>query len=135
MKKLLIFLLLGAAPRSAFTQPATELFRITSGRSSNHMEYHEMRVPKGGETVLAELTGPGKVTYFYITDDTQVKWYPGLVLKVFWDEESDPSIQVLLSDFFGAVAGQTIDYQSALLQINHACYMCYLPRPMSRIAR
>jgi hypothetical protein len=135
MKKLLIFLLLGAAPRSAFTQPATELFRITGGRSRNHMEYHEMRVPKGGETVLAELTGPGKVTYFYITDDTQVKWYPGLVLKVFWDEESEPSIQVPLSDFFGAVAGQTIDYQSALLQINHACYMCYLPMPFSKRAR
>jgi hypothetical protein len=41
------------------------------------------------------------VPYFYITDDTQVRWYPGLVLKVFWEEEAEPSIQVPLSDFFG----------------------------------
>ena len=93
------------------------------------------RCQKGGERVLADLKGPGKVTYFYITDDTQVKWYPGLVLKVFWDDEVEPSIQAPLSDFFGAMAGQTVDYQSALLQINHACYMCYFPMPFSKRAR
>ena len=112
-----------------------DLFRITDGVSRNHMEYHQLRVPKGQEQVLADLKGPGKVTYFYITDDTQVKWYPGLVLKVFWDEETEPSIHVPLADFFGAIAGQTIDYQSALLQINHACYMCYFPMPFAKRAR
>ena len=119
----------------ATAQPAPDLYRITDGVSRNHMEYHHQRVPKGGEKVLADLKGPGKVTYFYITDDTQVKWYPGLVLKVFWDDEPEPSIQAPLADFFGAMAGQTIDYQSALLQINHACYMCYLPMPFAKRAR
>jgi hypothetical protein len=27
------------------------------------------------------------------------------------------------------MGGRTIDYQSALMQINHLCYMCYLPMP------
>ena len=135
MKKLLIFVLLGLLPRNAATQSAPDLFRITEGVSRNHMEYHPLQVPKGQDRVLADFKGPGKVTYFYITDDTQVKWYPGLVLKVFWDDEAEPSIQAPLSDFFGAMAGQTIDYQSALLQINHACYMCYLPMPFSKRAR
>ena len=112
-----------------------ELYRITGAVSRNHMEYHQLKVAKGGETVLADLAGPGKVTYFYITDDTQVRWYPGLVLKVYWDDEAEPSIQAPLADFFGAMGGKTIDYQSALLQINHACYMSYLPMPFSKRAR
>ena len=33
------------------------------------------------------------------------------------------------------MGGQTIDYQSALLQINHACYMAYLPMPFATRAR
>jgi hypothetical protein len=84
---------------------------------------------------LADLEGPGKVTYFYITDDTQVRWYAGLVLRVFWDGESEPSIQTPLADFFGAMGGRTIDFQSLPMQINHGCYMCYLPMPFSRRAR
>ena len=64
-----------------------------------------------------------------------MRWFPGLALKVFWDDETEPSIQAPLSDFFGAMGGKTIDYQSAPMQINHACYACYLPMPFSRRAR
>jgi len=122
-------------PYHAPAQAVQDLYRITGGVSRNRMEYHRIQVPKGKEQVLADFKGCGKVTYFYITDDTQVRWYAGLVLKVFWDDEPEPSLQVPLSDFFGAVAGKTVDYQSALLQINHACYMSYLPMPFSTRAR
>jgi hypothetical protein len=37
------------------------------------------------------------------------------VLKVFWDDEKEPSIHVPLADFFGAIGGKTIDYQSSTL--------------------
>ncbi len=123
------------APGSARAQEVTDLYRITGGVSRNHMEYHQLKVPKGDAVVLADLKGPGKVTYFYITDDTQVRWHPGLVLKVFWDDEPEPSIQAPLSDFFGAMGGKTLEYQSAPLQINHACYMSYFPMPFSQRAR
>jgi hypothetical protein len=116
-------------------QPIQDLYRITDGVSRCHVEYHRLEVPKGKETVLADLAGPGKVTYFYITDDSSDHWYPGLVLKVFWDNETEPSVQAPLSDFFGAIAGKTIDYQSAPMQINHGCYMCYLTMPYSQRAK
>jgi hypothetical protein len=116
-------------------QPVQDLFRITESASRSHVEYHQMSLPKGKDALLADLKGPGKVTYFYITDDTQARWFPGLVLKAFWDDEAEPSIQAPLADFFGAMGGKTIDYQSAPMQINHGCYMCYLPMPFSRRAR
>ena len=61
--------------------------------------------------------------------------YPGLVLKVFWDDANAPSIQVPLWNFLVRSGGETIDYQSAPMQINHYCYMSYLPMPFSKRAR
>ncbi|MCX6905605.1 MAG: DUF2961 domain-containing protein [Verrucomicrobia bacterium] len=116
-------------------QSVQDLYRITDGVSRGHVEYFDRAIPKGKEVVLADLKGPGKVTYWYITDNSNGKFYAGLVLKVFWDGESEPSISVPLSDFFGAMAGKTIDYQSAPMQINHLCYMCYLPMPFAERAR
>jgi Protein of unknown function (DUF2961) len=127
---LLVLLAVGA-----FAQGVSELYRITDGVSRTTMNFHQVSVPKGGDHVLADLKGPGRVTYFYITDDTVGRWYPGLVLKVFWDDESTPSIQAPLADFFGAIGGRTVDYQSAPMQINHACFMCYLPMPFSKRAK
>jgi hypothetical protein len=128
-------LLWAAAAGAAFGQSASDLYRITDGVTGAVSAFHQVSVPKQNETVLAKLQGPGKVTYFYITDDTAGKWYPGLVLKVFWDDATEPSICVPLADFFGAVAGRSVDYQSAVMQINHACFMCYLPMPFSKSAR
>lgn len=116
-------------------QNTPDLYRITGGVTRSQMNFHQIPVPKGGEQVLADFKGPGKVTYFYITDDTVGKWYPGLGLKVLWDDDTYPCIAMPLSDFFGAVGGRTVDYQSAPMQINHSCFMSYLPMPFSNRAR
>ena len=132
---LMVVGLFSAWRQSANSQPASELYRITAGVTRSQMNFHQVEVAKGQEHVLADFKGPGKVTYFYITDDTVGKWYPGLVLKVYWDEKPYPCIQMPLADFFGAIAGKAVDYPSALLQINHACFMSYLPMPFSKRAR
>lgn len=120
---------------TAAAQTVSDLYHINDGVTHSQMDFRPVLVPQGGEHILANLEGPGKVTYFYITDDRVGTWYPGLVLKVFWDDAKYPSIQVPLSDFFGAIAGKTVDYPSALLQINHACFMSYLPMPFAKRAR
>jgi hypothetical protein len=119
--------LLLAAP--GFAQRVGDAYRIRDAVSQSHVEYHQMTVPKGKEVVLADLKGPGKVTYFYVTPVSE------LALKIFWDGETEPSVQAPLADFFGALRGKTIDYQSAPMQIQHLCYMCYLPMPFSSRAR
>ncbi len=124
--------ILGARPAEAQMQ---DIHRITDATSDSHVEYHTFDIPKGKEVQLADLKGPGKVTYLYITDDNAGKWHPGLVLKVYWDDAKEPSINVPLADFFGVFAGKTIDFQSRLISVNHLCYMSYLPMPFSRRAR
>jgi hypothetical protein len=122
-------------PALVQAQSVADLYRITDATSHSHVKYHRTMIPRGQEIELADLEGPGKVTYWYITDDSGGKFDPGLVLKVFWDDATEPSINAPLSDFFGAIAGKTIDYQSAVMQIQHLSYMCYLPMPFSKRAR
>ncbi len=120
---------------SAAAQPSPDLYRIKDSVFRSDVEYHGIKLARGGEVTLADLKGPGKVTYWYITDDTNGRWYPGLVLRVFWDDEAEPSIVTPLGDFFGAIGGKTVDYQSTPMQVNHLCYMCYLPMPFAGRAR
>lgn len=131
----IVLLMTAGAVGPAAGQAPSDLYRITGGVSDTATQYRPFRIPAGGEEVLAELKGPGKITYFYFTDDSNGNIDPGLVLKVFWDGATEPSIHVPLADFFGAIGGRTIDYSSRLMQINHLCYMCYLPMPFSRSAR
>jgi hypothetical protein len=132
-------LVIHASPARAQLQ---DLFRITGGTFANHLEYHNIDLPPGKEFVLADVQGSGKVTYFYYTDDSHAHatdgtgyMYGGLVLEVFWDDAAEPSIRVPLWAFFGALDHKTIDYQSLPMQINHYCYMSYLPMPFSKRAR
>ncbi len=133
-------LLILAVAQAAAGEGLSNLYRITNGISDTHLQYENIAIAPGGEVVLADIEGPGKITYFYITDSGHGHFYAGLVLKVFWDDHEEPSINVPLSDFFGAITfgsmtGTTIDYESVPMQINHYCYMCYLPMPFSKRAR
>lgn len=119
-----------------------DLYKITDGKFGDHVEYHQVNLAPGQEIVLADISGAGKITYFYYTDDSNQHpaqgtgfMYPGLVLKAYWDNATEPSIQVPLWNFFGAFERKTIDYQSLPMQINHYCYMSYLPMPFSSHAR
>ncbi len=134
-------LIFGLAPKVASAQ-VNDIYRITSGTSGSHVEYHDIDLPPGKDFVLADLAGPAKITYFYFTDSSFMRpaqgsgaFYPGLVLKVYWDNAAEPSIRVPLWDFFGAFGRKPIDYQSLPMQINHYNFMCYLPMPFSQHAR
>ena len=142
-----VALLLAAALLAAGFAPTAraqvnDIFRITGGTFANHMEYHGVDLRPGQETVLADITGPGTITYFYYTDnsyhhgtDGTGAFYGGLVLKVYWDNATEPSIRVPLWAFFGVFDHKAIDYQSVPMQLNHYNFMCYLPMPFSRRAR
>lgn len=131
---LAVLVLSTAAVRPAAAQMLSDLYRITDGVTRTQSELKQLSVPKGGQLVLADFEGPGKVTYFYYTD-SQMQKYPGLVLKIFWDDAKEPSIEAPLWDFFGAIGGKMVDYHSAPMQVNQRCFMSYLPMPFSSRAR
>ena len=76
---------------------------------------------KPGETrVLADIKGSGKITHIWITapdktSDTERFVLRDLVLRMYWDGENSPSVEVPLGDFFCSGFGETYKVDSLLI--------------------
>jgi len=61
---------------------------------------------KPGETaVLAELAGPGAIHHIWVTISAEPFYGRKLVLRMYWDGESVPSVEAPIGDFFGVGHG------------------------------
>ncbi|RAP73573.1 glycoside hydrolase family 172 protein [Paenibacillus montanisoli] len=99
---------------------------------------------KAGETVtLAQIDGTGVLQHFWITvtDKTQEKGFAAsfvlrdLILRIYWDGEAEPSVEVPLGDFFcNGFATRTI-VNSMPISVNPTGGMnCYFPMPFRKSA-
>jgi hypothetical protein len=127
---------------SVTAQDLSHAYEITNGVSDAQVEFHDYLIKPGEEKILANFDGPGEVTYFYITDDslfhrtdTSGFAYPGLVLRIYWDGNDKPSINVPLWEFFGNFDRESVDYSSLPMGVNHWNSNCYLPMPFAKHAR
>ncbi len=56
---------------------------------------------EAGETkILAEMDGPGCITHIWMTQGGRPFLYREVILRIYWDGEKNPSINVPLGDFF-----------------------------------
>ena len=84
------------------------LAAITKARTKRESSYDTSggnadcwRIPAGQTRVLADIAGPGKVTHIWITQSNQDQdYYRKVLLRVYWDNEAEPSILVPIGDFF-----------------------------------
>jgi len=53
----------------------------------------------GSTTVLADIDGPGAIQHIWMTVEDPARWRQ-LVLRIFWDREETPSVEVPIGDFF-----------------------------------
>ena len=102
----------------------------TTGRNSD-----AWTIPAGESRVLADISGPGVITHFWMT---QRNHYRDCLLKITWDNAPHPSVLVPLGDFFGLGSGIVNSYQSQLFtastrwnnQFEIGCALnCYAPMP------
>ena len=86
--------------------------------------------------VLAKMRGAGCVKHIWITIRTDEEWYlRKLVLRMFWDGEKEPSVEVPIGDFFGIGHGVTHNFVSAPLQMSPEDgkgFNCWWPMPYSQ---
>lgn len=75
-------------------------------------------IDPGATLTLLDEAGPGVVTHFWFTisspDEHHLKQ---LVLRIYWDGESTPSVETPVGDFFGLGLGDYYLYQSAPLSV------------------
>lgn len=88
----------------------------------------------GTTTTLADIQGPGIIQHVWITVD--VKAYRDTILRMYWDDESTPSVEVPLGDFFCNGHGLRYNVVSLPIAVNPSGgFNCYLPMPFRKRAR
>lgn len=99
-----------------------------------------------GETkTLAEIDGPGSISHIWFTIASPDPHYlRKLLLRAYWDGESNPSIDTPVGDFFGMGHGRAFSYQCALFNTSNdeagrlgggVAMNCWAPMPFSEHAR
>ncbi|MGD8278241.1 MAG: DUF2961 domain-containing protein, partial [Gemmatimonadota bacterium] len=85
--------------------------------------------------VLLDLDGPGVIRRVWITVASRdPDYFRRLVLRMYWDGESAPSVAVPLGDFFGNPWDRR-HWASLAMGASSGGYFLYLPMPFRRHAR
>jgi hypothetical protein len=106
-------------------------------RTGGNADY--WRFAPGETRVIADLKGTGCIKHIWITISAKDLYFPRRVLlRIFWDNETTPSVEVPAGDFFGIGHGITKNFSSLPLSMtprNGRGFNCYFPMPFGKRAR
>jgi hypothetical protein len=98
----------------------------------------DLRRLAAGETLtLLDDSGPGMITHIWITlTDDNPDNLKALVLRMYWDGETSPSVEAPLGDFFGLGLGEYFLYHSIPLAVGpERALNCFFTMPFNKSAR
>ena len=89
-----------------------------------------------GETrVLGEMKGAGCIRHIWMTTRENDNNLRRLVLRIYWDGETTPSVVCPLGDFFGLGHARATFFESLPLQVSYLGMNCWFPMPYSSGAK
>jgi hypothetical protein len=91
----------------------------------------------GEELVLFDAKGPAEIRHIWITTSSGEAYHlKKIVLRMYWDGEAKPSVEVPLGDFFGLNLGNYKVFNSALVVVAPDKGLnAYFPMPFARSGR
>jgi hypothetical protein len=94
-------------------------------------------IAPGGTHEVFSADGPGIITHIWYTIAAKGEHHlKELVMRVYWDGNSKPSVEVPVGDFFGLNLGDYFVYQSAFLNCSDVKALnCYFAMPFRKSAR
>ncbi|SNZ17080.1 Protein of unknown function [Natronoarchaeum philippinense] len=97
-------------------------------------------VPSGATETLAEIDGPGSIDHIWFTlpdrTDAGEHVLRDVVVRMYWDGEDDPSVEVPIGDFFcNGHARRTTVNSMPVVAAPHGGLNCYWPMPFRESAR
>ncbi|HEX4342289.1 MAG TPA: glycoside hydrolase family 172 protein [Verrucomicrobiae bacterium] len=95
-------------------------------------------IAPGDTLTLAQLDGPGRIVHFWNTIADREPGYSRLLtLRVYWDGETNPSVECPIGDFFGLGNGADLPFNSLPVRVtsNGRGRNCYWPMPFKKSAR
>jgi len=82
---------------------------------------------------IADIDGPGSIEHIWMTPTGNWRWE---ILRIFWDDEPTPSVEVPVGDFFGMGWGQYSPLKSLAVSVNPgSAFNCYWPMPFRKKCR
>jgi len=92
--------------------------------------------PGATQTVL-DADGPGAVSHIWFTiADDESFHLKKIVLRIYWDGESTPSVEAPIGDFFGLGLGEYHKWQSQMLSVGSIKSLnSFFPMPFAKHAR
>ncbi|MFT2011299.1 glycoside hydrolase family 172 protein [Pontibacter sp. 13R65] len=89
---------------------------------------------EGGQTItLAEIEGPGAIQHIWMTPTGNWRYS---IMRFYWDDEKEPSVEVPVGDFFGMGWGEYAPLNSMPVQVNPgSAFNCYWVMPFRRKCR
>jgi hypothetical protein len=89
----------------------------------------------GQHTTILNVTGPGVINRILFSLDSRDPYFLRKILvRIYWDDETAPSVDVPLGDFFGC-GFQYTPYISQYLGMTSGGFVCYFPMPFEKSAR
>lgn len=88
---------------------------------------------------VAEIVGPACIKHIWCTLLTEDRYqYRKIILRMWWDDEEQPSVEVPIGDFFGLGHNMVKNFVSLPLQMSPEdgrSFNCWFPMPFQKNAR
>ncbi len=82
---------------------------------------------------IAEITGPGAIQHIWMTPTGNWRYS---IIRFYWDDETTPSVEVPVGDFFGMGWGQYAHLNSLAVTVNPgSAFNCYWTMPFRKKCR
>lgn len=108
-------------------------YKQISSHDKMFLGYGDFVVIEPQKTItLADIKGAGCITNIWLafTCDTP-NCRRKIVLRMFWDNEKTPSVEVPIGDFFGVGFGEYVHHTSLLVGMSSGGYYSFFPMPFS----
>jgi hypothetical protein len=90
-------------------------------------------IAAGTAYTVAEINGPGTIEHIWMTPTGNWRFS---ILRMYWDDETDPSVEVPLGDFFAMGWGKYARISSLAVCVNPgSAFNSYWPMPFRRKAK
>ena len=113
--------------------------------ASSHRHAEVTAIPAERKAVVAELEGPAVINHIWITAQCEIPEIYGLmILRIWWDEEKEPSVEVPLGDFFAMGFGKQRKFKSLMAEMipshnletaDHSSLNCWWEMPFRKSCR
>lgn len=96
-----------------------------------------LSIEPGKTAVLAEIKGPAAIHHIWVTISAEPFYGRKIILRMYWDGEESPSVEVPIGDFFGVGHGLNRNFSSLPITCssNGRARNCYWYMPFQKSAR